>query len=93
MKTKKRLKRLEERIRELEAEVFGELEIEFEPDPYLLDPNAEVREDILKEADKTDNTDTDNTGHSAAGGGEVGQEPYSVSFDVRYMDWEDTNGE
>ena len=36
-----------DRLKDLEAEVFGELEIEFTPDPYLLDPNKKVREDIL----------------------------------------------
>jgi hypothetical protein len=58
MKYKKKIKLLEARIKELELEVFGGYEIEFIPDPYLLDPNKEVREDILSDS------------QIAAGGGE-----------------------
>jgi len=47
-KWKNRIKRLEEKVRDLNIELFGEVEIEFEPEPYLLDPNEETRIEILK---------------------------------------------
>ena len=46
---KKELKKLKERVDVLWSEIFDEYEIEFEPDPYLLDHNKEVREEIIVE--------------------------------------------